>query len=808
MKKSILAFIVAVAFLPVAAQERLAPAYPLITHDPYFSIWSTTDELAASPTKHWTGASQSLLGWIRVDGKIYRFMGEKEKMFKTLVPAADEVAYAAISTETAPGDEWMKPGVNVSNWTKSKAPYTAWKSRELWVRRLFNIDAAHAGKLFLKLKHDDDVEVFINGDQVYATKGVAGKYFYLPLTDAIVAKLKKNDNLLAIHVTNTGGEAWLDAGIVEEAVDPADPNVQPAQQTNVAISATQTTYQFNCGAAKLELLFTSPLLITDLALLARPVSYITARVSTTDTLAHQVQIYLGASTDIATNTPVQPVKAEAYTANGLKILKAGTIEQPILKKKGDDLRIDWGYMYVAVPANQHTPKQFINENLKGVQAFFGTGKSATTGKHLLLNTSVDLGAVRGAAEQVFLIGYDDLESIQYFGSNLKPWWRDGKKTSMEQQLSQAWSSYKSVLAKCDATDKMIENDALKAGGEEYAKLCKLAYRQCLAAQKLVRSPQGTLLWLSKENFSNGSINTVDITYPSAPLYLAYNTELMKGMMNGIVYYSESGKWNKPYPSHDIGTYPIANGQTYGEDMPVEECGNMIILFGALTKVEGNGKYAAQHWNTLSTWVEYLVKDGFDPANQLCTDDFAGHLARNANLSVKAIVGIGCYAQMAESLGKKDIADKYFGIAREMGKKWIQMADDGDHFALTFDGKGTWSQKYNMVWDKLLGLDIFPQGVYNKEIDYYLTKQNVYGLPLDSRRSYTKSDWILWTATLTDDPAKFNALLQPVYKYAIETASRVPLSDWHETTDGRQVGFQARSVVGGYFIKVLENKLKK
>ncbi|MFT4024595.1 MAG: DUF4965 domain-containing protein [Flavihumibacter sp.] len=809
MKKIIVAFCFAITQLGGTAQEMRAPAYPLITHDPYFSIWSTTDELAASPTKHWTGASHSLLGLIRVDGNTYRFMGEKEKIYKTLVPAADEVAYTALSTETAPGGDWMQPGYNTSGWAASRAPYTEWKSRDIWVRRSFDTDAAGVGKLYLKLRHDDDVEVFINGDQVYATKGVAGKYFYLPLTDAVTGKLKKTGNLLAIHVTNTGGEAWLDAGIVEEVIDPADPNVQPAEQTGVTVTATQTTYRFNCGAARLELVFTSPLVITDLNLLARPVSYITAKVTSADDVAHPVQLYLGASTDIAANTPTQPVKAEAYTANGLQILKTGTIEQPVLKKKGDDLRIDWGYFYVAVPANEHAPRQFINENLKGSQAFFGTGKSTASGKHLLLNTSLDLGKVgKTATEQVFLLGYDDLESIQYFGTNLKPWWREGRNTSMHEQLSLAWKEYKTVLNKCDGIDKMIHDDALKAGGEEYAKLCVLAYRQSLAAHKLVKSPQGTTLWLSKENFSNGSINTVDITYPSAPLYLAYNTELMKGMMNGIIYYSESGKWNKPYPSHDIGTYPLANGQTYGEDMPVEECGNMVILFGALTKAEGNSSYAAKHWKTLSTWVEFLVKDGFDPANQLCTDDFAGHLARNANLSVKAIVGIGSYAQMAASMGKKDVADKYFGIARELAKKWMQLADDGDHYALTFDGKGTWSQKYNLVWDKLLKLDLFPQEVYQKEIDYYLTKQNTYGLPLDSRRSYTKADWIMWTSALTDDPAKFNALVQPVYRFATETASRVPMSDWYETTDGRMVGFRARSVVGGYFIKVLENKLRK
>lgn len=801
--------------------QQKAPAYPLITHTPYFSIWSHTDQLNESVTTHWSGTEHSLVGIIKVDDRFYRFLGREPQQFAAVLPASDEQAYTVQYTEQKPGAGWNAPEFDDRSWKTGAAPFsddrsvakTYWGTADLWVRRTFEVERPVEDELYLKINHDDNIDVYLNGQLIYHKTGWVNRMTYLNLNDALKANLRTGKNLLAVHLRNTAGGRHLDLGISRNVPPPPSEQLQKATQVNVTVKALQTIYDFKAGGIDLNVNFTSPLLLKEVDLMARPVSYITYSVKSNDGQAHDVKVYLGASSNIAVNEASQEVMANVVNSGRLKLLQTGTTSQPVLAKKGDDLRIDWGYFYVGGDKDNTT--QFItNSPRDGISGFIGnsTGAAARSGirgRNLVLNTVLNLGKVNAAGTQQFmLLGYDELYAIQYFHNNLRPWWNKNGGKTFSSVMDEAAASYKSVMQKVNEFDQIVYNDAFKAGGAEYAKLCELVYRQSIAAHALVESPQKDLLFLSKENFSNGSINTVDLTYPSAPLFLMYNTALQKGMMNGIFYYSESGKWTKPFAAHDLGTYPLANGQTYGEDMPVEEAGNMLILMAAIAKIDGNAAYAKKHWKTLTTWAEYLGKEGFDPANQLCTDDFAGHMARNVNLSAKAIMALRSYAMLAGMLGDAATEKRYKALITPMVSKWMKLADDGDHYTLAFEKKGTWSQKYNLVWDQVLNFNLFPQSVYDKEIRFYLKQQRRYGLPLDSRKTYTKSDWIMWTATMTRNRSDFEAFIEPLYRYATETPSRVPISDWHETTDGKQVGFQARSVVGGYYMKAFDFKLNK
>ena len=791
------------------SQVNKAPAYPLVVHDPYFSIWSFNDKLNESTTKHWTGKDHSLIGMISVDGQAYKFLGEPSREYKAMVPWAEDSSYNSQYTETKPAGDWTSIQYDDSKWqtgkglfgTKEADPKTLWTSREIWIRRTFDWQTAPVNEMLIKAKYDDNVEIYLNGEKIY-TAGCCSGNKEIELAKSIQQKLQKGKNVLAMYCENTGGQAYVDAGIYDRL--PPQP-IPQANQTKVEITATQTKYEFSCGPVLLTVDFLSPLLMNDLDLYSRPVTYVTFNVSSADNKQHRVKLFFESSPDLVKNRSSQVDETSFYKKNEIAFQKTGTKDQAVLKRKGDDVRIDWGYSYLALhdQGDIELPNRLAGPGPVPPGPMPGDVRISDQ-----FDLEIDFTNVKSTpVQKTILLAYDDLYSIQYFGQNLQAWWKKNF-SSTEEMIKRSLDEFTSIKERCRKFDQQLYEDAVKSGGETYAKLCVLAYRQSLAAHKLVRGPNNEVLFPQKENFSNGSIWTVDVTYPSAPLALIYNPVLLKGMVEPLMYYSESGKWTKPFPAHDLGTYPLANGQTYPEDMPVEEAGNMIILTAAICRAENKYDFAKKHWEVLSKWVEFLVNDGFDPANQLCTDDFAGHLARNVNLSMKAIVGIAAYAQMAKGLNKRGEAGKYHNIATDYAARWMQMADDGDHYSLTFDKKGTWSQKYNLVWDKLLDLDLFPQSVYDKEIKYYLTKQNPFGLPLDSRKTYTKNDWIIWTATLANDPKDFEALIKPVYKFATETPTRVPLSDWHETTNGKQVGFQARSVVGGYFIKMLENKWKK
>ncbi|MDJ1495322.1 DUF4965 domain-containing protein [Cytophagaceae bacterium DM2B3-1] len=813
------------ACIQLQAQDLRSPAVPLITIDPYTSVWSFSDKLYDEPTRHWTGRPHRLTGKIRVDGKTLDFMGAPIASRKTIVPTGSQKPYAVKYTFENPGADWMKPTYNATFWKTGQGGFapdadqimrTKWNSNDLWVRREVELKDLNFNKLLLLLKHDDNAEVYINGVEAYTCNCWTDEYKAIQLSDQVKSSLKKGKNLIGIHCANTAGGQHLDFGLADE-IKPSVA-IQPVIQKSVIVKATQSIYDFACGPVDLKVTFTSPLLMSNLDVLSRPVSYVTFDVQSNDGKPHDVQLYFDASAELAVNNSEQTVIGKRSSNETLHILSAGTQSQKMLQTKGDNVRIDWGYVYVAAGKSPQTTT-VITEAPKAHAAFTQTGILPKTddaltarevgGQPTVLAISYSLGKVANSPVSAHvLVGYDDIQSVEFFKTPLKAWWRRNSGTSFEKMLVSAEKEYKQLIQECTSFDQQLYKDALQSGGEEYAQLCELGYRQAIAAHKLVAGPDGIPFFFSKENFSNGSIGTVDVTYPSAPLFLLYNPTLLKGMMDPIFYYTESGKWTKPFAAHDVGTYPQANGQTYGEDMPVEESGNMLILATAIAEVEGNADYAKKHWKALTTWAEYLKKAGLDPENQLCTDDFAGHLAHNANLSIKAILGIAGYGKLAAMQGDASTATTYNALAKDMAQKWTQMAQDGDHYSLTFDKKGTWSQKYNLVWDKMLGLNIFSPEIAKKEISYYLTKQNKFGLPLDSRKSYTKSDWIIWTATLTNSPKDFQQILHPVYVFANEGPSRIPLSDWHETTNGESVGFRARSVVGGYYIKLLDDYLKK
>ena len=555
-------------------------------------------------------------------------------------------------------------------------------------------------------------------------------------------------------------------------------------QTDIQIDALSTRVTFTNEQIRLTAAFTAPTIATDLYYASRPVTYLKLRWESMDGKDHTVSAKISCSEELVLNKAGEGrAWSEPVTIHGGTAVRMGNGTQKVLWRSGDDVRIDWGYLYLAVRGNAATGNEAFND-LYAIWA------------------ETEL-----APDALFALAYDDVRSLIYFDKELPAYWnKDGK--TITETIEEALEEYDSLAEKCDTFANELQCSAVAAGGEQYAEMLALAYRQVMAAHKLAVDENGENIFVSKECFSNGCAATVDVTYPSAPMFLYYNPELLKGMLRPVFRYARTEDWKFDFAPHDVGQYPILNGQVYGDNalkyqMPVEECGNMIILTAAICKKENDPAFAREYMDLLSVWSEYLVKYGADPGNQLCTDDFAGHLAHNCNLSIKAIMGIAGYSAILSMLGQEEDAERYLSIAKAYAATVCLRSRNPDgSYRLAFDQEGTFSLKYNAVWDKLWGTQLFPDEFYRSEIIRYRKEAMPYGVPLDSREKYTKSDWLLWAACLAENSEDFNFFVDLLWKAYHTMRTRVPMTDWYFTDTSEMRGFQHRTVQGGLFLKLL------
>ena len=591
---------------------------------------------------------------------------------------------------------------------------------------------------------------------------------------------------------------------------------EPAMQvTDITVTPTCTRYTYAAAGVALTLSFTAALDLSDFDLMSTPITFIDFTLKADDGKCHKASLEFVMHDDICYDGLVHPaVSGAEYPLNGLQIAYMGQKKQAVLCHSGDHITIDWGYSYFAAE--------------QGVSY-------ETRDDHSLLTAKAEFDLADGCHCYHLLAGYDDIASINYFGLLAPAWYARNGKTITE-ALQEFAARRDEIMARCAAIDEEIVTAARKVAGDDYAFILSAAYRQTIAAHKLIADREGKPVFLSKEDDSNGCIGTVDVSYPSIPLYLIKNAELVRAMCRPVLKFAHMPCWEFDFAPHDVGRYPQATGQRYalrsrrevkeGEvypplylypagcdlydfkfQMPVEECGNMLVMLAAAWKADGDTSIFEGNMDLLDTWVKYLEEYGEDPGEQLCTDDFAGHMARNINLSAKAISGIASYAIIKKALGDDAAYDEYLQKAKAMADSWLKRAQAGDHTALTFDGNG-WSQKYNLVWDLLFDLHLLPASFYAQENAYYLKMQNAYGLPLDSRADYTKSDWIAWCAAMAPDQTGCAALISPLAKYLKETESRVAFSDWYDTKTGKYEHFINRTVQGGLFMPLLRDHWKK
>lgn len=418
----------------------------------------------------------------------------------------------------------------------------------------------------------------------------------------------------------------------------------------------------------------------------------------------------------------------------------------------------------------------------------------------------DFGSVSTeAASILFTIGISQDDIINFAetessGNAMTALWKESYSTA-EDAMVAFYNDYSTAVSDSASLDSQIESDASSAGGQNLTTITSLAVRQAFGAVAPAVGSEQTYLFM-KEISSDGDTNTADVIFPAMPIFLYLNETLLKLLLDPLYLNQESGLYPNTYAEHDLGVWPNALGYPSGndEEMPLEECGNMIIMTLAYAQKSGDTDYLSKHLPKMEQWAGYLVNESLIPQSQISTDDFAGSLANQTNLALKGIIALKAMGEIGSLTGNNlsygDTADAYLPQWVAYG---LNNASSPPHTMLDYNDPDSWGILYNLYADRLLALDFVYDYIYTIQSNFYPTVADQFGVPLDTRHTWVKSDWEMFAAAVADEDTR-TELINLLVSEINETPQTGPLGDLLDGTTGEYTGadFTARPVVGGFF----------
>ncbi|KAK8248719.1 hypothetical protein IWZ00DRAFT_439630, partial [Phyllosticta capitalensis] len=621
-------------------------------------------------------------------------------------------------------------------------------------------------------------------------------------------------------------------------------NIKYATPRTVTYDSQYSNFTFSAGPVDLTASFFSPVIPQDLCRTSIPLSYLLVSWRSKDNSSHSVQLYndvnAGWNNYQASQTIQYSLSADAASIQPNTTINRGSLftweyhlGQEFTFTELNEFP-QWGNFTLSTKPGRVANFSFqagdsVNIRYNWIKNRY-LSNDIDSGDDQIFAYTHDFGRNATSGSALYTVGTINKPIINFLTpeglQNLQPWWSSDQclGPSIPNVIAFHYDDYQTVQVSAAQYEQKLKDDiesyyATDRPSDSYYSIVALSTRQTMGAYVLTLPPRfqcgnSSQLYSSNEPFmwqkeisSNGNMNTVDVLYPAMPFFLYSNPNMLRYNMNPLWLFQESGFYPRLYAIHDIGfRFPNATGYVDGNDrtMPVEESANMILMTYAYYKYTGDSNYLKQHYYKMFQWAQFLIKYGLVPSSQLSSGLFAGTLENQTNLAIKGIVGLQAMAQVSLVSGNQQDSANFSAYSQEYYDKWEGYAIDptGTHTLLGYQSRYSWGLLYNTYPDKLLNLGVVRQEVYDMQSTWYPQIFQIFGIPLDSRRSITKSDWEIWTAA-TCSPETRRLFVNALAYWINSTATDKAFTDLYDTIaqGGYREGsptFIARPVAGGHF----------